>query len=257
MECWRTICWAGMLLIFAQPAQAAGACVLSGAQEAGRQASLLELYTSEGCSSCPPAENWLSGLAMAGLDAKRVVPLAFHVDYWDGLGWRDRFASPDYSQRQRWRAALAGSSLIYTPQMLVNGRDWRFSGYDGLRASLPGGRTGAALRVRGRQAGDGLDIEAEAVLAPGEPPLRLMLALFEDGLQSRVSAGENEGRLLRHDAVARTLAGPFPLSGAKTTLKWHLRFADGQRPGASGAAVWLEDDRGRVRQALAAHCAGG
>ncbi|MFB0824291.1 DUF1223 domain-containing protein [Chromobacterium violaceum] len=249
--------WAGMLSLCAQAAWADGACVLNGAQGSGRQASLLELYTSEGCSSCPPAEAWLSGLAAAGLDARRVVPLAFHVDYWDGLGWRDRFAKPDYSQRQRWRSAQAGSTLVYTPQLLLDGRDWRFAGYDGLRAGLPGGRAGASLRVSGRLAGDGVDVEVEAVLESGSPAQRLMLAVFEDGLQSRVEAGENEGRLLRHDAVARSLAGPFPLSGAKTTLRRHLRFAGGQRPGASGVAVWLEDGQGRVSQALAARCAGG
>ncbi|AXE29129.1 DUF1223 domain-containing protein [Chromobacterium phragmitis] len=219
--------------------------------------SLLEMYTSEGCSSCPPAEAWLSGLAAAGLDASRVVPLAFHVDYWDELGWRDRLASPDYSRRQRWRAAQAGSPLVYTPQLLLNGRDWRFAGYDGLRASLPGDKASAGLRLRGRRAGDGVDIEVETSLPLGAPPLRLMLAVFEDGLSSQVKAGENAGRLLRHDAAARGVAGPFALAGGSETLRTHLSFASGQDGSKSGVAVWLEDGQGRVRQALAARCAGG
>ncbi len=85
--------------------------------------ALVELYTSEGCSSCPPADRWLSRLADdAGLWSE-FVPVAFHVDYWDYIGWKDEFADPSNTQRQRGYAAAAGARSIYTPQMVVGGRD--------------------------------------------------------------------------------------------------------------------------------------
>ena len=82
---------------------------------------VVELYTSEGCDSCPPADRWLSGLK----GREGVVALAFHVDYWDRLGWADRFASPAHTQRQQQRQRLSGARFIYTPQVIANGMDWR------------------------------------------------------------------------------------------------------------------------------------
>src|SRR5271155_1572909 len=86
-----------------------------------RRVSLLELYTSEGCSSCPPAEEWLSKLKENPRLWKDYVPVAFHVDYWDGLGWPDRFASPAYTQRQRSYAQVWGGDTVYTPELVVDG----------------------------------------------------------------------------------------------------------------------------------------
>src|SRR3989442_5219435 len=94
--------------------------------------SLVELFTSEGCSSCPPADSWLSGLCEdAGL-WKRFVPVAFHVDYWDGLGWKDRWASPEFSTRQRTYAAAWRSGSVYTPGVDLNGQESR-----SRRTSIP------------------------------------------------------------------------------------------------------------------------
>ncbi|UTH72334.1 thioredoxin family protein [Chromobacterium sp. IIBBL 290-4] len=234
----------------------AGACRASAESDMARRVALLELYTSEGCSSCPPADAWLRGLSAAGWDGRKVAPLAFHVDYWDGLGWRDRFADPAYSQRQRWRAAQAGSDLVYTPQVLLNGRDWRAWGYDSLRASLPAGRSPVSLRLDIRAAGDGIDVDAVVKREASAPSLRLMLALYENGLQSQVAAGENAGRALRHAVVVRRLDGPYALSGA-AALGRHLRFAAGQKVGQSGVVAWLEDESGQVWQAAMAACPGG
>jgi hypothetical protein len=85
---------------------------------------LVELYTSEGCSSCPPADSWLHALVPNVLSAEEVVPLAFHVDYWDRLGWRDRFASPVYTGRQSEYSKVSGSSFIFTPQVILAGRNY-------------------------------------------------------------------------------------------------------------------------------------
>src|SRR5437762_13623520 len=94
--------------------------------ESGKtQASLIELFTSEGCSSCPPAEKWLSALKLNPDLWKRTVPVAFHVDYWDRLGWRDRFAKPEFTSRQQRYAAAWGGDSVYTPGFVVNGKEWR------------------------------------------------------------------------------------------------------------------------------------
>src|SRR5499427_291609 len=99
-------------------------------QSTENQVTLLELFTSEGCSSCPPAEKWLSGLKADQELWKKIIPVAFHVDYWDRLGWRDRFAKPEFTSRQQHYAAAWGGDSVYTPGFVVNGKEWRawFSG---------------------------------------------------------------------------------------------------------------------------------
>ena len=84
--------------------------------------NVLELYTSEGCSSCPPADRWLSGLKQDDRLWREIIPIAFHVDYWNYIGWQDRFSSPVYSERQRHYARNKGLSTVYTPGFLLNGR---------------------------------------------------------------------------------------------------------------------------------------
>jgi len=93
-------------------------------QSSEQRTPLIELYTSEGCSSCPPAEAWLSKLKTEAGLWKDFVPVAFHVDYWDHLGWRDRFASAVFTERQRAYAAQLKTDSIYTPEFIVNGREW-------------------------------------------------------------------------------------------------------------------------------------
>src|SRR5215469_1671392 len=89
------------------------------------QNTLIELFTSEGCSSCPPAEKWLSGLKSNQELWKRIIPVAFHVDYWDHLGWRDRFAKSEFTSRQQRYAAAWGGDSVYTPGFVDNGKEWR------------------------------------------------------------------------------------------------------------------------------------
>ncbi|MGH8632371.1 MAG: DUF1223 domain-containing protein, partial [Burkholderiales bacterium] len=113
-------CGIVLMLTLATAAQAAPTCE---ATSASRRVALLELYTSEGCSSCPPADRFMRSLEARGFDSGKVVALAFHVDYWDSLGWRDRFAQPGFSLRQRSAADRAGARFVYTPQFLLDGRD--------------------------------------------------------------------------------------------------------------------------------------
>ena len=155
--------------------------------------TLVELYTSEGCSSCPPADQWLSSLK----DRPGIVVLAFHVDYWDSLGWKDRFADPAYTQRQNQVAARGGARFVYTPQVIVDGADYR--SWPGLPPTA-----GRPATVQLTLTQDGSAIVARVLRGPGAPArLAAFWALTEDGHASQVRAGENRGATLHHDAVVR------------------------------------------------------
>lgn len=164
--------------------------------ESGRHAPLLvELYTSEGCSSCPPADRWLSTLK----GRPDVLALAFHVDYWDRLGWTDRFASRAATQRQYAHAARRGSAGVYTPQVIVDGRDWR--GWP----DLPQARRPAPVGVMLKRGPAGVVAEVTPVAsgAGSASTVAGYWAVVEDEHRSRVTAGENQGETLRHDHVVR------------------------------------------------------
>ena len=153
---------------------------------------VVELYTSEGCSSCPPADRWVSTLK----GRSDTIALAFHVSYWDKLGWPDRFASPAFTERQHQRAAQAGSSVVYTPQVVVDGRDWR------AWPRLPP-RSDKSAGVTLTLTQQGVAVTALVDAAPGLPQLSGYWAVLEDQHVSKVRAGENAGETLRHDHVVR------------------------------------------------------
>lgn len=186
-----TISWALL-----SPAQAASASC-TGADERAPKV-IVELYTSEGCSSCPPADAWLAALPRDG----SVLALAFHVDYWDSLGWTDRFADAAYTDRQRQLQASSGARFVYTPQLIVGGRDfpgWRQLPAAALASSAPALPADApSLHLRR----EGTQLIAD-VGAGGSGPLAGYWALLEDGHQSQVAAGENSGHALRHEHVVR------------------------------------------------------
>ena len=156
--------------------------------------TVVELYTSEGCSSCPPADRWLSTLK----GRPDVLALSFHVTYWDRLGWPDRFARPEYTQRQYALAQQAGSANVYTPQVVVNGNDWR------RWPQLPAASATAAEVPVLSLARDGVVVTL--TVAPAAHAGQRWAGhwvVLEDGHQSRVNAGENAGETLKHDHVVR------------------------------------------------------
>lgn len=159
------------------------------------QVDVVELFTSEGCSSCPPADRWISKLKHDPGLWQRFVPLAFHVDYWDYIGWRDRFASPSYSQRQRNYAARGGVATVYTPGFLVNGREWR-GWFRGERRPESADSVGV-LSIA--QDGESLAI----AFAPTDAMDRYNanIAYLGTNLASEIRAGENRGKQLLHDFV--------------------------------------------------------
>jgi hypothetical protein len=169
-----------------------------------RRAVIVELFTSEGCSSCPPADALLGRLSREGqVDGVQVFPLGFHVDYWNYLGWRDRFSAAAYSKRQESYARLLRTDGPYTPQMIVDGEE-EFIGSDASRArqaidqaaSEPG-----AAEIELSWAGAGKLLVR--VKAHGTEAADILLAVTEDNLSSQVKAGENNGHVLRHSAVVR------------------------------------------------------
>lgn len=207
-----------LLFRFMQPA--AADCM---AQSGTQSMPLLELYTSEGCSSCPPADKWLSGLAGDGESARKVVPLAFHVDYWDYIGWKDHYAKSSYSERQRWVKALGGSTFVYTPQTTLNGKDFRgWAQASRFNHALETARNKAArasitikINTIGiSKAGAKANVEVSAYASQLADAKRAdaYIAIYENKLKSQVNAGENSGRQLQHDYVVRELHGPYPLN---------------------------------------------
>lgn len=176
----------------------AAADIQCTARSSTQPPAVVELYTSEGCSSCPPADRWLSGFTGRG----DVLALAFHVNYWDGLGWPDRFASAATTERQRSLQRASGTPYVYTPQVVHNGRDWRGWGATSLQP-LPR----SAITIDLERNGNSVAVKVSGASA-GES-LAGYWVVLEDGHASRVRAGENAGSTLRHDHVV-TLYKPLP-----------------------------------------------
>ena len=164
--------------------------------------ALIELYTSEGCSSCPPADQWLASQAdKTGLWTE-FVPVEFHVNYWDSLGWKDRLSTPGFTAREYAYASAWGSGNVYTPCFVRNGAEWR---------PLLGGVTPAAGGPPGRLS---VEVEAGACRVSFTPAAgadqgayEAHVALLGGGLSSKVTAGENGGHTLSHEFVVIGLAG--------------------------------------------------
>lgn len=174
---------------------------------------MIELYTSEGCSSCPPADRWISTLRQDERLWQDLVPIAFHVDYWNYLGWEDRFASPAYAARQRDYRRVGGASAVYTPGMFASGREWR--GWRQRSASIPTFTTSPGV-LAFRLQGDSF-AASFAAEESGPEHLELYVAILGFDLETSVRAGENRGELLRHDFVVlgmQRYSGVMAWSGA-------------------------------------------
>ena len=171
-------------------------------RSASIQTGLLELYTSEGRSSCPPADRFVSQLKDAEGLWSEFIPLSFHVDYWDYIGWKDRFASADFSNRQRRYAREQSLKTVYTPGFLYNGQEWR--GWFSRRlASLPRGDESGVLEL------SVIDELATVKFSPvhlASDNLRVNVAILGFDLKTEVKAGENRGRELPHDFIVLGVA---------------------------------------------------
>lgn len=250
---------AALAALGSQAADAASRCAR---HSPAHTVALVELYTSEGCSSCPPADRWLVSLAEQQA-AGRLVSLALHVDYWDYIGWRDPWAQSGFTARQR---QLAKGGTIYTPEVFMGQRE--------LRRWYDAGRFQSRLDEINRQparADIGLAVEVETTRAAtarararivaearftlrATPPTGAVtgvLVAYEDGLASEVKRGENRGSTLRHSAVVRRWESAT-LANERQTLRWEIPVEAGWNPQQLGFAAFVQDARnGEILQALA------
>jgi len=246
----QAVCWVAGI---AACMDAGAACSASSGAE---RMPLVELYTAEGCNECPAADRWMSALARRPA-GERPALLALHVDYWDDIGWRDPFGAALHGRRQEARVMLAGKRVVVTPQVMVGRHvlvDWRDAAafgalLSGERKQAPG--LGLALRVA--DDGDGLRVAFDARLldaTPATQPL-LWLALYQDGLSTRVTAGENAGRTLRHDRVVRNLQGPWRMQGDAHRGEARVPLPAGADAQAMGLVLFAESSAtGEGLQAL-------
>ena len=215
---------------------------------------VVELYASEGCSSCPSADAVLTRLARAqSIPGVRIVPLAMHVDYWDDLGWKDPFAEAQLTSRQRRFSAAKGERGVYTPEAVVDGEAGVVGSDEGaLRRAIEASAKRAHIAVTVARGGlDTLDVRVAAVGAGGATEVDAVLAITEDDLFVDVLRGENSGRRLEHSAVVRELRSLGAV--APTGATFAPRIGAGPRGGASAAhkrhAVVIVEER-RSRRVL-------
>lgn len=226
-----------------------------GADDTARGPVLVELFTSEGCSSCPPADALLQRLDRSQpIEGAELVVLSEHVDYWNGIGWRDPYSSHEYSERQSAYAAQFGNSSIYTPQMVVDGR-FEFVGSDARRAGQAIKEAAMAPKAPVRISLGSSDENAVTVQieagplpsAPGRHPADVFLAIADNSDESQVSGGENGGRRLQHVGVLRKLSRIGSVdesSDFRRDIKMDLPARN--RPGVRAMVIVQEPDAGKV-----------
>ena len=220
--------------------------------------ALVELYTSEGCDSCPPADRWLSSLGSRGHGPDRVVPIALHVDYWDYIGWKDPYAKALFTSRQRKLAQVMRAKIVYTPQVVLQGEDfrpWHSQAFDAAVAKINARPARARIELGlARAAGGSFPVEARAeVLEPSQRgDAGLYLAAYENKLVSAVGAGENRGKTLIHDFVAFEWVGPLGFGpDGRLSVQKALPLLPKAVPANSGVVAFVQNrSTAEVLQAL-------
>ena len=227
-----------------------------------RRVAVLELYTSEGCDSCPPADKWVSELPARKFTGDQVIPLAFHVDYWNQLGWTDPFSQAAFSARQHEQSRRRGVSFVVTPQLLLNGQDYRrgvlFDDFAAKVKVINQSKPQADIRLKISRSGSAFVTAVDVSVAgdAAQKRAQVYLALYENRLVTAVGAGENRGRVLNHDFVVRSLEGPLALDDQGNLSRVHRFELDRPwKPQDTNIAVFVQHPHsGDVLQALAAHC---
>ena len=222
-------------------------------QPAGEAAVVLELFTSQGCSSCPPADRLLSALGQDETLQGQVIPLAYHVDYWNHIGWRDPFSSAKWSDRQGDYAQALQTGRLYTPQLVVNGRR-ELVGSDEQQARAAIAEMLAASPAATVQLSAGPDLDSADRLHVGVavtfaapiavPSLDVMVALFENSLATDVRSGENARRRLQNDHVVRHIERSFSLAtdqDVRQERQITLSLPSGADREQLGVAIFLQD----------------
>lgn len=204
-----------------------------------KKVHLLELYTSEGCSSCPPADAWLSELKKDKDLFKRFIPIAWHVDYWDYIGWADAFALPQAAERQRLYRQQGKSRGVYTPGFFVSGHEWR----SWFRVPLLNPVLDR-LDQREQTADElSLDIQAEHILvrydASEKADYQVFIALLSMNISNSIKAGENAGKQLHHDFIVRKVLHKPLIKGDKG-YQQTLNYSATQRQPYDAIVAWVQ-----------------
>lgn len=210
-------------------------------------ARVVELYTSEGCSSCPPADAWLTRLPAS----RELVPLGFHVHYWDYIGWKDIYAKPEYTARQKRASARAKVGYVYTPQVLSNGEDTRT--WRGLQPQA-GGTALAQVNLHSDVVGGQVIVQGRVAVADADArkDAAAYIALTQNNITSQVKAGENKGETLKHHHVVRAFLGPFGIDAqGQAVLRESIPVPSNTKATDLSVAVLVENSKtGKVLQAL-------
>lgn len=206
------------------------ALLLAMSLTAQRTPVLVELFTSEGCSSCPPADALLIQLERQPIANAEIIVLSEHVDYWNRLGWTDPFSSAEFSRRQSRYSEAWGKDGVYTPQMVVDGRA-EFNGSDGRRAQQAIARAAQEKKAVVKLALSGDRLRVEVTDLPPSGDAEVVLAITESNLISDVRRGENAGHTMAHTGVTRRMevlgtAKPAFSADAKLTLGKTWKRAD-------------------------------
>jgi len=228
----------------------------AAAPPAAGSIAVVELFTSQGCSSCPPADRLLSAIAAEPALAGKVVPLAYHVDYWDYIGWTDPFSSADWSARQKQYAQAYNTNRIYTPQVVVNGTEEMTGSEERkVRAAIAKAlaeKPAVDLDLAVEKTPDGLRAKVTASHAGAlERDADVLVALVENGLVTKVGKGENGGRTLKNDAVVRRLQKAFALGaapGGRGTGSVDLSLGEATTGRKLGVAAFVQDPKTRAIQ---------
>jgi hypothetical protein len=209
--------------------------------------SLIELYSSEGCSSCPPAEEWTNQLKSAPGLWKDIFPVVFHVDYWDGLGWPDRFARAEFTQRQYRYAAELKQESVYTPEFIVNGQEWHRGWLSGQTIPAMGAEKSGSLAVT-------VGVKEKKITAAYSgaafsQPLTLNVALLGFNVITDVKRGENGGRKLQHDFVVLNYTSSPLVAAADGTFHADPVAIKSSTDDVPGAVVaWVSTADGSIAQ---------
>jgi hypothetical protein len=223
---------AALLVSFSAASASAASANACSASSPEHRAALVELYTSEGCNSCPPADNWLSELDHAR-KTSTIVPLALHVDYWDSGAWKDRFAQSAFTTRQQQLTSTGGGRVVYTPEIFVAGRELRSwsndASFESRIQQLNSETPLADIHIDGHPSAPGhIAFDAAFTGHKNLPDDAVAYAaVYENQLVSAVKGGENSGVTLHHDRVVRRWIGPVRIVDGRASITGDYALADG------------------------------
>jgi hypothetical protein len=240
---------AALLVSFSAATASAASANACSASSPEHRAALVELYTSEGCNSCPPADNWLSELDHAR-KTSTIIPLAMHVDYWDSWAWKDRFAQAAFTTRQQQLTYTGGGHVVYTPEVFVGGRELRSwssdASFESRIQQLNSETPLADIHIDGHPSAPGHVAFDAAFTARKNLPDDAVAyaAVYENQLVSAVKGGENSGVTLHHDRVVRRWIGPVRIVDGHALITGDYASADGH----DGVVAFVE--RGATGEVL-------